>query len=271
MPSDSPSHAPRSPRLIVIDGPAGAGKSTVARRLAERYRLPLLDTGAIYRTVALLARERGIAWTDDAALGRLTDALPISFQSDVDGEGHLRQRVFLGDREITAAIRTPEISEGSSRVSQHPSVRRGLLGVQRALAAGGCVAEGRDMGTVVFPEARHKFFLTASLEARARRRHAELEGDAAVTDEAALGEVKAEVERRDRRDVGRAEAPLRQAEDAVVLDSSDLGVDEVVRRIMAVIDGREGAGAGADGEGPAADRSTPAVGRPGGSAGRSAG
>ncbi|MEZ4451035.1 MAG: (d)CMP kinase [Nannocystaceae bacterium] len=243
MTSDRRSTEPRSPRLIVIDGPAGAGKSTVARRLAEHYRLPLLDTGAIYRTLALVALERGIAWTDDGGLGELTEALPIRFHSDVDGEGRLSQRVYIGDREITAAIRTPEISEGSSRVSQHPSVRRGLLGIQRTLAAGGCVAEGRDMGTVVFPEARHKFFLTASLEARARRRHAELAQSAG---EAALGEVRDEVERRDRRDAARAEAPLRRAEDAVVLDSSDLEIEEVVRRIMALIDAREAGGAPED-------------------------
>jgi len=234
MNDDSPTPPPSLPRLIVIDGPAGAGKSTVARRLAEHFGIPLLDTGAIYRTLALVGERQGIAWSDGPALGQLTVGFPISFQTREVG-GRLVQQVLYDGEDVSVAIRTSMISEGASRVSQHSEVRAGLLEIQRALAAGGCVAEGRDMGTVVFPEARDKFFLTASLEARSQRRHAELAQSAEVE----LAEVQREVERRDLRDQSRAEAPLVQAADAVVLDSSHLEIADVVDRVIAIIAGRE--------------------------------
>ncbi len=234
MNDDLSTPPPSSPRLIVIDGPAGAGKSTVARRLAEHFGLPLLDTGAIYRTLALVGQRQGIACAEGAALGRLTVDFPIAFRTH-QVDGRTVQQVLYEGEDVSVAIRTPAISEGASRVSQHPEVRAGLLDIQRALAAGGCVAEGRDMGTVVFPEARDKFFLTASLEARALRRHAEL----ALSGEVELAEVQREVERRDLRDQSRAEAPLVQAADAVVLDSSHLEIADVVDRVIAIIAGRE--------------------------------
>ena len=155
------------PYVIAIDGPAGAGKSTAARALARRLGFFLLDTGAIYRTVALSASRAQIAVTDADALGRIAEALPIRF----DEAG----RVFLGDEDVSTAIRTPEMSQGASTVSAHPPVRAALLGLQRRLAARGrCVVEGRDIGTVVLPWAPLKIFLTASPEVRARRRFDEL-------------------------------------------------------------------------------------------------
>ena len=160
-------------RLIVaIDGPAGAGKSTAARLLAQRLGYALLDTGAIYRTMALRARERGVAWDDGPGVAALADGLDIAFRL----EGSLN-RVFADGQEVTTAIRTPEMSDGASRVSALPEVRAALLGLQRRIGAGGgVVVEGRDIGTVVFPNAEAKFFLTATTDERARRRVAELDG-----------------------------------------------------------------------------------------------
>lgn len=211
--------------LIVIDGPAGAGKSTVARRVARHFGLPVLDTGAIYRSLALVARERGIAWDDEEGLAALAGELPIVFEPGGD-DG--RPRVLIAGREVTEAIRTPEISEGSSRVSAVPRVRAALLGIQRRLGAAGCVAEGRDLGTVVFPDAAHKFFLTASDAVRAARRHGELAG-------ADYAEVLRELVRRDERDTSRAAAPLVRAPDAVLVDSSDLDLEAVVATIVAAV------------------------------------
>lgn len=222
--------------LIVIDGPAGAGKSTVARAIAARLGAALLDTGAIYRSVAWLGRERGVDWSDAEGLATLAAALEIEFRPDPDGG---RQQVWIlgpgPQREVTEAIRTPAISEGASRVSAHPPVRAALMGIQRAIAAraveaNGCVAEGRDMGTVVFPDAAHKFFLTASRAARAGRRHAELvaKGHVDVTQQ----QVEAEMSRRDERDSSRDVAPLVQAEDAERVDSSGRTPDEVVALVL---------------------------------------
>ena len=219
------------PFVIAIDGPAGAGKSTAARALARRLGFFLLDTGAIYRTVALRAARAGVAFSDGARLGELARDLPIRF----DEEG----RVFLGDEDVSKAIRTPEMSQGASTVSAHPPVRAVLLELQRKLAARGrCVVEGRDIGTVVLPWAPLKIFLTASPEVRARRRYDELVAKGQTVD---LQKTLAEIIERDERDSTRATSPLKQADDAVLLDTSELGEAAVVDRMEALARARFGA------------------------------
>lgn len=216
-------------RVIAIDGPAGSGKSTVARRVAQALGIMLLDTGAIYRSLALRARELGVAWDDAGALAALCEGLELAFS--LEGE---RNRVLLDGRDVSDAIRTPEISLGASRVSALPEVRAALLDRQRRFAASGSlVAEGRDIGTVVFPSARPKVFLSASPEVRARRRHAEL---LAAGRAAELEAVLREQIARDAADEGRAAAPLRAAADAVTVDTSELEIEEVVARILALVD-----------------------------------
>jgi cytidylate kinase len=226
--------APAPPSFVVaIDGPAGAGKSTAARKLAARLGYAFLDTGAIYRTVALAARRAGIDWADGPAVARLAAGLGISFVPEAGVN-----RVLLDGGDVTSEIRTPEISDGASRVSAHGEVRAALLGLQRRLgAAGGVVAEGRDVGTVVFPDAPAKFFLTASEGERARRRAAELTAAGRQADAAA---VLREMQERDQRDSTRAVAPLRKAADAIEVDSSGLTPDEVVERMAAEVRSRGG-------------------------------
>lgn len=216
-------------RLIVaIDGPAGAGKSTVSRRLAQRLGYQLLDTGAIYRAVALGAREQGIAWDDGPGTARVAAALDIKFVLDGD-----TNRVLVGGRDVTNDIRAPEISQGASKVSSLPEVRAALLDLQRRLAAeGGVVAEGRDVGTVVFPNAGAKFFLTASPEVRAQRRTDELRANGQPVD---FDKTLAEIKERDLRDSTRAAAPLKQADDAILVDSSDLTPDQVIDRMEQIV------------------------------------
>ena len=208
--------------IVAIDGPAGAGKSTVARQLARRLGFTIIDTGAIYRSVALAAQRAGISWEDDNGLARLLDAgLGLTFRGE---------RVLLRGEDVTEAIRTPEISRGASVVSARPVVRQKLLQLQRDLgraAPRGAVLEGRDIGTVVFPDADVKFFLTASDDARAQRRHAELaEKGLSVP----LPEVLADQRRRDKDDTERAIAPLRAAVDAVVVDTTGFDLEQVVER-----------------------------------------
>ncbi|MCA9604977.1 MAG: (d)CMP kinase [Myxococcales bacterium] len=217
--------------IVAIDGPAGAGKSSAARRLAQRLGYVLIDTGALYRAVALAAKERGVSWDDGEALGRLTAALDLRFAPPEGEDG--RPPLLLDGVDRSADIRTPEISQGASRVSAHPPVRAALLGVQRAMGeAGGVVLEGRDIGTVVFPRADVKVFLTASLEARVGRRFDELtEGGAAADREA----VRSEMSTRDARDSGREVAPLKPADDAVLLDTTELGLDGVVDRLVEIV------------------------------------
>jgi cytidylate kinase len=215
--------------VVAIDGPAGAGKSTVTKRLARELGYALLDTGALYRSVALVARQRGVSWDDADGLAEIARDLAVEFE--LDGEVN---RVRIGGDDVTAAIRTAEISSGASQVSALPPVREALLDLQRRLGArGGVIAEGRDVGTVVFPNAAAKFFLTASDEIRARRRCDEL---AAAGQPAAYDDVLAEIRIRDQRDSNRAVAPLKQADDAVLVDSSDRTVDEVVAEMRRYVE-----------------------------------
>jgi cytidylate kinase len=218
------------PFIVAIDGPAGAGKSTAAKRLAAALGFALVDTGAIYRAVALAASRQGIAFDDDARLAGVLQRLDVRFEPLPAGGG---QRVLLGGEDVSQAIRTPPMSLGASAVSARPVVRAGLLELQRRLATApvnrGAVLEGRDIGTVVFPDADLKVFLTASPEVRARRRHAELQ---ARGDPASYQDVLADQTRRDRDDSTREVAPLRPADDAVLLDTSALGLEEVVAALV---------------------------------------
>ena len=223
---------PKRGPVVAIDGPAGAGKSTAARELAERLGYVLVDTGALYRGAALCALERNVDWDDPEALGQLVAALSLSFErSEHDG---LRLMIDGADR--TADIRTPEISTGASRVSRHASVRRALLGLQRKLgASGGVVLEGRDIGTVVFPDAEVKIFLTASDEARARRRYDELLRTGHQTD---FERVLDDIRERDRLDSERDIAPLRAANDALVVDTSEMELPAVIAELERVVRSR---------------------------------
>jgi cytidylate kinase len=204
--------------VIAIDGPAGAGKSSVARGVAAELGLTYLDSGAMYRCVALAGLERGADLDDNAEVGSVATALEIR----LDGE-----RVELDGRDVTEAIREPEITDASSRVSVHPQVREAMVAAQRRLIAdGGYVAEGRDIGTVVSPDSPLKVFLTATEEERARRRAAERGEDEA--------EVLEAIRRRDRRDRTREHSALRAAADAVEIDTTGLSREEVVARVVAL-------------------------------------
>jgi cytidylate kinase len=215
--------------VVALDGPAGAGKSTVARRLSDALGFVLLDTGAIYRTVALAASRSEVAWTDEDAVSRLAAriASPGVLELSSRGEG---TQVLLDGQDVSTAIRTPENSRGASAVSAIPGVRAALLSLQRVYAErGGVVMEGRDIGTVVAPDAEAKFFVTASPEVRAQRRYDELRARGAdVTFEATLAEVVA----RDEADEGRAVAPLKPAADAEIVDTSTLSIDDVVAHLV---------------------------------------
>jgi cytidylate kinase len=216
--------------VVAIDGPAGAGKTTVTRLVSQRLGYPLVDTGALYRAVALAALRRDVDWNDENAMGRLSlelaQAQAIRFETSAHGD----QRVVLQGEDISEAIRTQQIAQGASLVSAIAAVRQALLDLQRtAGAGGGVVLEGRDIGTVVFPDAEAKFFLTASAEVRARRRFEELLARGVDAD---LEQVQREVVERDRRDSTRPVAPLKKAPDALMVDSSDLSVAQVVEWIV---------------------------------------
>lgn len=217
--------------IIAIDGPSGAGKSTVAKLVAKRLGFSCLDTGAMYRSVAWQAAHNGVGFDDAQALGEIARNYEISFGHEPGDPSP--KRVFIGDVEVTAAIRTAEIDKAVSPVSAVPAVREALVDQQRRIGnAGDYVVEGRDIGTTVFPGAEVKVFLTASNEERARRRVAQnLERGVGSTD---FEEVLADLIRRDEADSSRATSPLRPADDAVRIDSTAFTADEVIEQICAL-------------------------------------
>jgi cytidylate kinase len=207
--------------VVTIDGPAGAGKSTVGRQLARRLGLDRVDTGALYRGLAWAVRRAGVSPGDTPDLQTLLDRTRVEL---------VGERVLVDGQDVTGEIRTPQISELTSRLTTLGPVRDKMTPLQRALAArGGVVLEGRDTGSVVWPEALVKFYLDADLETRARRRQADLRAQGAWVD---LGEVKQDLARRDHQDMERALAPLRKPDGAVVIDTSGLAVEDVVDEMV---------------------------------------
>jgi cytidylate kinase len=224
------SASPRLRPIVAIDGPAGAGKSTVARRVADALGFVLVDTGALYRAIALAARSAQVPWSDGPAVGELARSVVARGGLRLERDPQRGVRVVLDARDVTDEIRTPEVAMGASTVSAHKDVRDALLDLQRqAGREGGVVLEGRDIGTVVFPDAEAKFFLTARPEVRARRRFDEL---AAKGSTASLQETLDDVRRRDEQDTTRPIAPLRRADDAMLVDDSDWSIDETVQAIV---------------------------------------
>jgi cytidylate kinase len=211
--------------VVAIDGPSGAGKSTVARELARALGFQFVDTGALYRTVALLADENGVEWSHGSRLAKLVDGHEFAFDSD--------GALYLDGRPVGEAVRSPRMSLGASEVAQHAAVREALLVIQRVIGkAGGVVLEGRDIGTVVFPDAEIKFFLDASVSERARRRFEELlERGRDVT----LDQITREQEERDRSDRERELSPLRKADDAIEVPCDDMTAQQVVEHMLAIV------------------------------------
>jgi cytidylate kinase len=216
---------PDAVSVLTIDGPSGSGKGTIAQALARHLGWHRLDSGALYRSVGLAAERRGVPLTDSESLAAMTERLDLAFSAAENQE-----RVLLDGDDVTAAIRSEAAGRAASRVAALPAVRRALLERQRAFAAApGLVADGRDMGTVVFPRAVLKVFLTASPAERAARRHKQLKEKGI---DVSLRDLSRGIADRDQRDASRAVAPLRAADDAKVLDSTDLSPAEVVRQVL---------------------------------------
>jgi cytidylate kinase len=212
--------------VIAIDGPSGSGKGTIARQVAAALGMHLLDSGALYRLVALAAERAGLSDAGETALAELAAQLDVRFGTDENGE----EQVWLSGEEVSGALRTEESGKGASRVAAFPAVREALLALQKSFREPpGLVADGRDMGTTVFPDATLKVFLTASAEERARRRHKQLK-DKGI--DVSLAALSRDIEARDRRDSERSVAPLRPAEDARLLDSSNLTIEEVTETVL---------------------------------------
>lgn len=214
--------------VVAIDGPAGSGKSTVARMLARRLAYTHIDTGALYRGVALLAIRAKAALGDEAAVVAAARGAKLEFRQLEDGN-----LLHINGENVNRQIRTEEVSQASSKVSAYPSVRALLLGLQRELGRnGGIVLEGRDIGTVVFPDAEVKIFLTASIEARAKRRTMELAAKGTAVD---LDRVMSEMAQRDKQDSEREISPLKQAPDAVLVDTSTMSIESVLDHLESLV------------------------------------
>jgi cytidylate kinase len=218
--------------IIAIDGPSGAGKSTLGRMLARALNLLYIDTGSMYRAVALAVMESSISAADDVAVGSLAGRVDINLEGDPDS-----LRVTLGGTDVTDQIRSEEVTELSSIVSTIPEVRRAMVKRQRELGKRGAVLNGRDIGTVVFPDADVKFFLTAVPQERATRRFNEERAQDPTAD---FEETFADMAERDRRDSTRLDSPLKSADDAIVVDSTGLSVNEVFAKMMAIVEGKTG-------------------------------
>jgi CMP/dCMP kinase len=216
--------------IVAIDGPAGAGKSTIARHLARRFGLLNLETGAMYRAFALKALRAGVALDDEAQLIALSATTAIRLEPTAEGN-----RVLLDNEEVTATIRTPEVTQAASKVSVFPPIRAWMVALQQQLGTeGGVVMEGRDIGTVVFPQAEVKIFLDADPEIRGQRRFDQMGPKPAIDAAAVIRELR----ERDQRDRTRTDSPLRPAEDAILLDSTHLTLDETVAKAEEIVAAR---------------------------------